>query len=69
MLSRRHRRLAAALTVVLCAGGALLAQRSYRGVPYPPEMAVIQPEPDGDKPAEFYFARLAYRSAKARRAR
>ena len=56
----RHRRFVWVLVAVLSAGGALLAQREYRGTPFPPEMAMIEPPPDGDKPAEFYFARLAY---------
>jgi hypothetical protein len=47
--------------ILLSALGLLLAQRGhYRDIPFPPE-SPFTPEPDdGDQPAEFYFARLAY---------
>ena len=46
--------------LLLLGGGLVLAQFSYRGRTLPLE-AGYAPEPaDGDVPAEFYFARLAY---------
>jgi hypothetical protein len=44
----------------LCASGLLLAQRTYRGVPFPPELDLVEPPSGSNEPAEFYFARLAY---------
>jgi hypothetical protein len=57
----RIRPLAALLLAALAGAGFLAAQRTYRGMPLPPtsELEFLEP-PDGDKPAEFYFARLAY---------
>jgi hypothetical protein len=53
-------RLAGALILLLAGSSLLVAQWRYRGrfLPVDPENV---PEPsDGNKPAEFYFARLAY---------
>lgn len=45
---------------LLTLAGLVHAQRSYRGMELPPpELGMIEPE-DGDKPAEFVFARLVY---------
>ena len=48
------------LIAALGAAGLLVAQRKYRGVPFPPELDLTEPPPGGDRPGEFYFARLAY---------
>ncbi len=48
------------LIAALGAAGLLVAQRKYRGVPFPPELNLTEPPPGGDRPGEFYFARLAY---------
>jgi hypothetical protein len=46
--------------LVACAS-VLMAQRTYRGMPLPPMSPLEFMEPPGsDRPAEFYFARLAY---------
>ena len=58
----RHFR-SAALAVAFAAafGGLLAAQRTYRGMPMPPpEMPLAEPV-DGERAAEFAFARLVYR--------
>ncbi|MDA1316224.1 MAG: DUF4159 domain-containing protein [Acidobacteria bacterium] len=60
MWSRRFRWGLGVLGGLVCAVGGLVAQRTYRDVPYPPEMAAIESPADGDKPGEFQFARLAY---------
>lgn len=48
------------LIAALGAAGLLVAQRKYRGVPFPPELDLAEPPPGADRPGEFYFARLAY---------
>lgn len=50
-----------ALCFLIVAAGFLSAQRTYRGIPLPPPGPVFVPEPpDGNRPGEFYFTRLAY---------
>jgi Domain of unknown function (DUF4159) len=46
--------------LLLLGGGLVLAQFSYRGHLLPLEPGFVPEPPDGDVPAEFYFARLAY---------
>jgi len=48
------------LVLFLLASGLLIGQRTYRDIPLPPSPDFITDPPDADKPAEFYFARLAY---------
>ncbi len=51
---------AAALVALLCASGLLLAQRTYRDIPFPPELSLYEDPPGADTPSEFAFVRLAY---------
>ena len=47
--------------LLVCAASLLVAQRTYRNMPLPPESPLSFFDPPGaNKPSEFYFARLAY---------
>ncbi len=50
----------AMLLVLVGASGLLVAQRTYRDIPFPPELTLYEAPPDANKPSEFAFARLAY---------